>query len=70
MKYIYHDQEHGNTAIVEEVFVLPYRGAKKKQKSYKVTYMADYDNNFIYRVSVFETLDEAKADIRCCAFDI
>lgn len=70
MKLIYHDQAHENTAIIEEVYTLPYRGATHKQKGYKVTYMADYDNCFIYRVSVFETLDDAKADLKHCAFDI
>lgn len=67
---IYHDNVHGNTAIIEEVNILPYRGATNREKGYRVTYKADYDGGFVYRVSVFETLEAAKADIKCCAFDI
>ena len=70
MKLIYHVKEHGNTAIIEEVYTLPYREAAHRQKGYKVTYMADYDNYFVYRISVFETLEDAKADLKRCAFDI
>lgn len=29
---IFHDNEHGNTAIIEEVNILPYRGAAKRKK--------------------------------------
>ncbi len=67
---VYHDQEHGNTAIIEKVNILPYRGAANRKKGYRVTYKADYDGGFVYRVSVFETLEDAKADIKCCAFNI
>ncbi len=67
---IFHDNEHGNTAIIEEVNILPYRGAANRKKGYRVTYKADYDGGFVYRVSVFETLADAKADIKRCAFDI
>lgn len=70
MKLIYHDNEHGNTAIIEEVYTFPYRGAAEKTKGYKVTYLSDYNDYFIYRVGVFETLDAAKADLRLCAFDV
>ena len=31
---------------------------------------ADYDNDFIYHVSVFETLEEAKNDLRRCNFEV
>lgn len=66
---IYHDREHENTAIIEEVYTRPYCKAPKKQKAYRVIYTADYDDSFVYRVSVFETLEEAKKDLRICCFE-
>lgn len=67
---IFHDNERGNTAIIEEVNIFPYRGAANRKKGYRVIYKADYDGGFVYRVSVFETLEDARADIKHCAFDI
>lgn len=66
----FHDNVHGNTAIIEAVSILPYRGAANRKKGYRVTYKADYDGGFVYRVSVFESLEDVRADIRRCAFDI
>ena len=56
---VYHNAECGNTGIIEEVNTYPYKGASKRQKGYRVMIKADYDNDFIYHVSVFETLEEA-----------
>lgn len=69
-KLIYKNDDCGNIGIIEEVYILPYKGAKKKQKGYRALAIAEYDNNFIYHVSVFETLEEAKNDLKSCAFDI
>ena len=60
---VYHNSECGNTGIIEEVNTYPYKGASKRQKSYRVIVKADYDNDFIYHISVFETLEEAKNDL-------
>lgn len=70
MKQIYHDDIHGNTAILEEVFIYPYKGASSKQRSYRVTYTAEYNSYFVYRVVVFETLKAAIGDLINCGFEI
>lgn len=67
---IYHNEEGGNTGIIEEVNIYPYKGANKRQKGYRVIIKADYDNDFIYHVSVFETLGDAKNNLKCCGFEI
>ena len=67
---VYHNAECGNTGIIEEVNTYPYTGASKRQKGYRVMIKADYDNDFIYHVSVFETLEEAKNDLRRCNFEV
>lgn len=69
-KLYFQDQEHGNGAIIEEVSILPYKGAAKREKGFRVTAFALYDNNFIYHVSVFETLEKAKADLKALCFEI
>ncbi len=67
---VYHNAECGDTGIIEEVNTYPYKGASKRQKSYRVIVKADYDNDFIYHISVFETLEEAKNDLRRCNFEV
>lgn len=67
-KIIFKCSNYGNIGTIEEVYIFPYHGAAKKEKGYRVTAKAAYDNNFIYHVSVFETLTEAKNDLKKCAF--
>lgn len=62
------DPEFGNSGQIERVYNYPYKGAARKEVAYKVTCMADYNGGFIYRVSVFETLEEAKKDLKHCGF--
>ncbi len=68
-KWIYVNEEGGNTAMIEEVMVYPYKGAKKKQKAFKVTAMSTYEQNFIYHVSVFDDLSAAEDDLASLCFD-
>lgn len=52
-----HD-DYGNTATIERVTNRPYRDAPHKETSYRLSLTADYNNDFLYHVSVYETLDE------------
>lgn len=67
---VYFNKECGNTGMIEEVMIYPYKGASKRQMGYRVMIKVDYDNNFLYHVSVFETLEKAKDDLRRCGFEI
>lgn len=55
---IFHD-DFGNTAKITERNILPYRGATQTEKGYVLSITADYDNDFLYYVSVFESVDDA-----------
>ncbi len=44
-----------NTAKIEKVEILPYKGAIRKTKGFRLSITADYDNNFLFHVSVYET---------------
>lgn len=65
----FHDDEHSNTAIIEEVKTLPYKGAVKRQTGFRLIVSADYDDGFIYHISVHETLEAAKAKLKTLAFE-
>lgn len=67
-KIIFECRNNGNISIIEEVYILPYQGAKEKQKGFRTIAASIYENNFVYHVSVFETITEAKNDLRKCAF--
>lgn len=49
----------GNTATITEKEILPYKGSKQKEKAFILTLKADYDNNFLYHLSIYETEKEA-----------
>lgn len=55
---IYKD-DFGNTAIIEEVEILAYKGAQHRNKGFRLKITADYDNGFLYHVSVHETEADA-----------
>ena len=66
-KWTYVNEEYGNIGTIEEVMTYPYKGAPKRQQGFRVTAMAAYEHNFVYHISVFETLQEAKDDlVRLC----
>lgn len=52
-----HDNS-GNTATIEKWKTLPYNGAKKKTDAYRLSLYASYDNNFLYHVSTYESMEE------------
>lgn len=49
----------GNTATIEEVEIYPHKGASQKETAYKLTCQAEYNNGFVYHVSVYETFKKA-----------
>lgn len=57
---IKHDN-FGNTATIKSTMRLPYRDAPKAVKSYVLTLTADYDFDFVYHVSMYETIEQAEA---------
>ena len=61
----------GNTGIIEELEIYPYRGAKKKEKAFRLILSSDYDNNIIYHISIYETLEDVEnklEDLSCGTF--
>lgn len=59
---ILHD-DFGNTATIEERIMLPYRGATKQKKGYVLSLTADYDMDFLYFRSVYESMEDVKAKL-------
>lgn len=59
---VYKDK-FGNTATIEECLILPYNGAKHKVKGFRLILSADYDNAFIYHVSVHEEKEDAISEM-------
>ena len=49
----------GNIATIEEVKIYPYKGASRKETAYRLTCKSEYNENFIYHVSVYETFKKA-----------
>ena len=58
MKNCYYDNA-GNKATIEDVYIFPYQGASYKMVGYRLTLSAMYDDDFIYHVSVHETMNDA-----------
>lgn len=63
MSKTFHD-DFGNTATIKEGRHFPYKGAKKKQVDFLLTLSADYENNFVYFVSLYDTEKEAMEKLK------
>ena len=50
---ILHD-DYGNRAEIDEVVTLPYRDSPTKEKCYRLSLYAEYDNDFLYFLSLYE----------------
>lgn len=50
--------DYGNVATIEKWETIPYKGATSKTILFRLVLMAAYDNDFIYHVSCYETLEE------------
>ena len=59
--------DYGNIATIEKIETIPYRGATKKTPLFRLSLMAEYDNNFLYHVSCYETLEETLAELSKCS---
>lgn len=55
---ILHD-DFGNRAEIEEVTTLPYKGSPIKEKGYRLSLYAEYNNDFLYFVSLYESKGDA-----------
>ena len=55
---VFHDN-FKNTAILQKVRVFPYDGCSMRKISYRLIVKSDYDDGFVYFVSVYETKEEA-----------
>ena len=60
---ILHDNS-GNTATIEKGKTLPYNVAKKKTDAYRLSLYATYDNNFLYHVSTYESMEYLENDLK------
>lgn len=54
----------GNLAIIEEVFILPYERAKERERAYRLKLIAEYDNDFCYFMSIYDSKEAAIAKMR------
>ena len=64
---VYRKDDYGNIATIEKIETIPYRGATKKTPLFRLSLMAEYDNNFLYHVSCYETLEETLAELLKCS---
>lgn len=65
----YINEEYGNRALIEELVMSAYKGAPKK-KAYRTWAISDYDDGFVYDVSCYETLGDAKAHLKSICFNV
>lgn len=54
--------EHGNRALIEEVEIKPHKEAKT-EKVYRLSCYAEYDNDFCYYISIFESIESAERQL-------
>ena len=68
MKKILHD-DYGNRAEIEEVITLHYKGSPKEEKGYRLSLYAEYDNDFLYFVSLYESERDAMRKLENLSFN-
>ena len=56
--------DFGNLAIIEEVFMLPYERAKERERVYRLKLIAEYDDDFCYFMSMYDSKEAAIAKMR------
>lgn len=59
MKTRIYKDDYGNTARIEPLEMYPYRGAPKKEKSFRLWVTSDFES-VVYFVSIYESLTAAK----------
>lgn len=55
--------DYENRALIEEVDTIPYKGAKQG-KSYRLSCFAEYDNDFCYYISIFDSVASAEQQLK------
>lgn len=55
---VFHD-DYQNVAFIQPVKVFPYFGSEVKRVSYRLIIKSDYEQGFVYFVSVYETKEQA-----------
>ena len=51
--------DFNNVAMIQKYMILPYHDAKEKQEAFRLVCMDKDNDNFIYFVSVYETVQNA-----------
>lgn len=59
---VLHDN-FGNTATIEKVMILPYKGARQKELAYILKLTADYEENLLYRLTTHETIADVYKEL-------
>lgn len=54
----------GNTAKITKKNIYPFRGSQTKEEAYILTVTADYEENLVYFVSVYESEREAMKKLK------
>ena len=54
----------GNLATIDEVFVLPYERVKERERAYRLKLIAEYDDDFGYFMSMYDSKEAAIAKMR------
>lgn len=63
--------EYENRALIEEVEIKPHKGGTPK-KAYRLSCYADYDEDFCYYVSIFDSVESAENQLKkfsCGSFE-
>lgn len=55
--------EHGNKALIEEVEIKPHKEAKL-EKAYRLSCYAEYDEDFCYYISIFDSVESAENQVK------
>ena len=59
--------KYGNIATIEKWETIPYKGATEKTILFRLILMATYDNDFIYHINCYETLEETIRELHKCS---
>ena len=63
--------EYGNRALIEEVEIKPHKEAKL-EKAYRLSCYAEYDEDFCYYISIFDSVESAENQLKefsCGSFE-
>ena len=63
--------EYGNRALIEEVEIKPHKEAKL-EKAYRLSCYAEYDEDFCYYISIFDSVESAENQVKelsCGSFE-